>query len=48
MKKVVIVGATSGLGYELALLYLNAGYKVGVAGRRVKILEDIKKSTQHK
>lgn len=43
MKKVVIVGATSGLGYELALLYLNAGYKVGVAGRRVKILEDIKK-----
>ena len=33
-KKVIIIGATSGLGREVALIYIAKGWKVGVAGRR--------------
>lgn len=40
MKKVIIIGATSGLGYEVAKGYLKLGWKVGIAGRRVDALED--------
>lgn len=39
---VIIVGATSGLGEELAILYIKSGYKVGVAGRRVEKLAALK------
>lgn len=42
MKRVILVGGTSGLGYELVLLYIKAGWKVGVAGRRTNKLEEIK------
>lgn len=34
MKKIVIVGATSGIGMESAKLFLQNGYIVGLAGRR--------------
>jgi len=34
MKKVIIVGATSGLGFEIAKNFLDTGWKVGIAGRR--------------
>ena len=34
MKRVVIVGATSGIGYESAKIFLQQGYVVGLAGRR--------------
>ena len=34
MKRVVIVGATSGIGYESAKIFLQQGYIVGLAGRR--------------
>lgn len=33
-KKVIIIGATSGIGREVALIYIAQGWKVGVAGRR--------------
>lgn len=39
MKRIVIVGATSGMGYEVARLAIRAGWRVGAAGRRVGLLE---------
>ncbi len=41
MKKVIIVGATSGIGKETALLYIKKGWKVGIAGRRKELLDEI-------
>src|SRR5258707_61425 len=38
MKKVIIIGATSGIGRELARLYAGAGNLVGVTGRRQDLL----------
>ncbi len=34
MKRIVIVGATSGIGLEVARLCIRAGWRVGAAGRR--------------
>jgi len=42
MKKVIIVGATSGIGKQLALLYAANDYKIGITGRRVALLNDLK------
>lgn len=42
MKKVIIVGATSGIGRELARVFVAKGYRVGVAGRRSELLAEIK------
>lgn len=42
MKKVLITGATSGIGRELALQYADLGYKVGLTGRRTERLEELK------
>jgi short-subunit dehydrogenase len=39
MKRIIIIGATSGIGYEVAKGYLKQGWKVGVAGRRESALE---------
>lgn len=41
MKKIIIVGATSGLGLETARCYLNEGWRVGIAGRRESALQEI-------
>lgn len=41
-KRIVIVGATSGIGYEVASLYIEKGYQVGVAGRRTERLETLR------
>ncbi len=38
MKKVIIIGATSGIGRELAKLYAGAGWLVGATGRRQDLL----------
>jgi short-subunit dehydrogenase len=43
MKKVIIVGATSGIGKETAKLLVNRNYKVGITGRRTHLLNEIKK-----
>ena len=40
-KKVIIIGATSGIGREVALIYIAQGWKVGVAGRREAELESL-------
>ncbi len=38
MKKAVIVGATSGIGKEVALLLIREGWHLGIAGRRTEEL----------
>lgn len=38
MKRIIIVGATSGIGYEVARQFYQAGWKIGVAGRRTERL----------
>ena len=38
MKKAIVVGASSGIGYQLAVLLAQNGYKVGVTGRRDQLL----------
>lgn len=43
MKKIVIVGATSGIGMESARLFLQNGYIVGLAGRREENLHSLQK-----
>ncbi|MEQ8187087.1 MAG: SDR family NAD(P)-dependent oxidoreductase [Candidatus Eremiobacterota bacterium] len=43
MKKVIIIGATSGIGKELARIFSRNGYTVGIAGRRINLLEELKK-----
>ncbi|MFN5183066.1 MAG: SDR family NAD(P)-dependent oxidoreductase [Bacteroidota bacterium] len=42
MKKAIIIGATSGIGKELAKLLVENNYKVGVTGRRFEILKELK------
>jgi short-subunit dehydrogenase len=39
MRKIIIVGATSGIGLELAKLYIQKGDMVGVSGRRGHLLD---------
>ena len=34
MKRAVIIGATSGIGKEVARILLSKGWKVGISGRR--------------
>ena len=41
VQRVVIVGATSGIGRELARLYLREGAMVGVTGRRQDLLDSL-------
>ncbi len=41
-KKVIIVGATSGIGNELAKIYENTNWLVGITGRRIKKLKELK------
>jgi short-subunit dehydrogenase len=42
MKKILIIGASSGIGKELALAYANAGHTVGITGRRIELLSQIR------
>lgn len=42
MKKVIIVGATSGIGKELARILAKNGYLVGITGRRKALLVALK------
>ena len=44
MKKIIIIGATTGIGLEVARCYLKDGWQVGVAGRREEELEKIRLS----
>ncbi len=42
MKKAIIVGASAGMGRELAKLLVDKGYLVGVTGRRANLLQALK------
>ncbi|HEY5774426.1 MAG TPA: SDR family NAD(P)-dependent oxidoreductase [Chitinophagaceae bacterium] len=41
IKRIIIVGATSGLGRKMAELYAAAGNIVGITGRRKELLDEI-------
>lgn len=42
MKRIVIVGATSGIGLETARLCISCGWRVGAAGRRQDALDALR------
>lgn len=42
MKRAIIIGASSGLGFEVAKLLLDDGWQLGVAARRLSLLEQLK------
>ena len=42
MKKAIIIGATSGIGQEVAKIFLQKGWRIGVAGRRQSALDTFK------
>ncbi len=41
-KRVIIIGASSGMGREVAKLFLARGYRLGVAARREERLQELK------
>jgi len=41
--RIIIIGATSGIGREVAKLYIAQGWQVGIAGRRAEELESLRK-----
>jgi short-subunit dehydrogenase len=41
MKRVIIIGATSGIGRELARVFATKGFLVGITGRRTELLAEI-------
>lgn len=41
-KKAIVIGATSGIGKELAKIFSQHGYIVGLAGRRTHLLDELK------
>ena len=41
MKKVIIIGATSGIGKALAIEYAKRGWMVGITGRRLELLIEL-------
>lgn len=42
MKKAIIVGASSGIGFEVARQLLSEGWKIGIAARREELLMQLK------
>ena len=40
--KIVIIGATTGIGRSLAQLYASKGHEIAITGRRIALLEEIK------
>jgi short-subunit dehydrogenase len=41
-KKIIIVGASSGIGHEIACRYVEKGNRVGITGRRENLLNELK------
>lgn len=41
-KRIVVVGATSGIGLEVARLFISRGWFVGIAGRNTQMLDALK------
>lgn len=46
MKKAIVIGASSGIGRELAMILSKNGYVVGVMARRKYLLEELRKEIQ--
>jgi short-subunit dehydrogenase len=44
-QKIVIIGATSGIGRTMSELYVRKGHKVGITGRRLELLQEICKQS---
>lgn len=42
MKKAIVIGASSGIGKELAVTLAKNGYEVGLMARRTELLETLK------
>jgi short-subunit dehydrogenase len=42
MKKLIIIGASSGIGREIASKYAADGWMVGITGRRMELLEEFR------
>lgn len=42
MKRAIVIGATSGIGWQLAFMLAAEGYTVGITGRRAELLEELK------
>lgn len=47
-KKAIVVGASSGIGREVAKLLVRQGWTVGVAARRVELLQDLGAAAQER
>lgn len=47
-KKAIIIGATSGIGKELARVLAADDYVVGIAGRRTHLLDELKEELHNK
>jgi short-subunit dehydrogenase len=48
MKKALIIGASSGIGRDLAIVLANNGYEVGLMARRIEMLEDLQRELSSK
>ncbi len=46
MKKAIVIGASSGIGREIALLLAAEGYSVGITGRRLELLTELSSKNQ--
>lgn len=42
MKKAIVIGATSGIGKNIAQILIQNNYKVGITGRRQDLLDELK------
>lgn len=42
MKKAIVIGASSGIGKELVRQLYSSDYKIGITGRRMTLLEELK------
>ena len=47
MKKAIVIGASSGLGREVARLLIADGWTVGIAARREENLQALRAETDH-
>lgn len=43
-KRAIIVGATSGIGREIARILTAKGWQVGIAGRRLQVLQEMQRT----
>lgn len=46
-RRAIVMGATSGIGREVALQLAAKGWRVGIAGRRVERLKELAASSEH-